>query len=177
MTARKPSKSMRLGLALIFCLCFRSLAIAEDFPPDVQKAIEQEINQRRQQDLSLLKEVPSEYQERKDAFIVEEKLPTSNGFIQCRIINMSNADIHFTGYSASSPWYRLQTKTDGKWEEVKVGWFCGTGLGLSTVPPNKSVVIEVDPKDFGKNLRVGIDLVSQESGNTPSPKITIWSKE
>ena len=92
-----------------------------------------------------------------------------------RIINNSRESISYWGYSSQSPWYRVQKLEDGKWSEIKVGWFCGTGLQVCTVAPMQSAIFSVNSDYLDGTARAGIDLVDTKdaSGDTIT---TVWSQ-
>ncbi len=96
-----------------------------------------------------------------------------------RLINPTSSPITFTGYSESSPWYKIQKSVDGQWVDHEVGWFCGTGLRECTLPPGKSSLIQFSVDDDLYPVRIGVgykhnnkkEIVWSEMINkTPQPE-------
>lgn len=94
---------------------------------------------------------------------------TTHQTLSLRLINPTTAALKFTGYSESSPWYRIQRWVDGEWVEHQVGWFCGTGLQECVIPARRSSVIPVHVSDDLFPLRVGVGF--EHAGKEQ----TVWS--
>jgi len=77
--------------------------------------------------------------------------------INVRLINPTSTPITFTGYSESSPWYKIQKWENGKWVGHNVGWFCGTGLRQCVIPSARSSVIPVHVQADLFPIRVGVE--------------------
>jgi hypothetical protein len=157
---------------LIACVCTGIAQTSYTFTPEERKAIEEENHQRKLLDAKLYLEIPSEYKERKGIFLVQEsKSSRSIDETAYRLANATSSSITYTAYSADSPIYRVQHFVDQKWDEIQIGW-CGTGLGISELPPGKSVVIFVVSEKLRGTFRVGIDLIGNENHSE-----TVWSSE
>lgn len=104
-------------------------------------------------------------------YIAHERGTSMNQF---RLCNTTRASIFYSGYGPSGPWYRIQTKKGNDWEELKVGWFCGTGLTRNEIPPGASARFGVTDKAIHGAFRVGISFsTSKEQVNHPTD--TVWS--
>ena len=89
--------------------------------------------------------------------------------LEMRLINPTKSALKFSGYSESSPWYRIQKWVDGEWIEHNVGWFCGTGMRECVIPARRSSVIPVHVSDDLFPLRVGVGF--ERAGKEE----TVWS--
>jgi len=140
--------------------------------PEERKAMEEEIHQRKLLDAKLYLEIPVEYKNHKGVFLVQERQSSrSNAETAYRFANATSSSISYTAYSASSPVYRVQHFVTQKWEDMQLGW-CGTGLGISELPPGKSVVIFVISEKLTGVFRVGIDLIGSDNHRE-----TVWASE
>ena len=92
--------------------------------------------------------------------------------LNLRLINPASSSVTFTGYSESSPWYKIQKWVEGRWVDHPVGWFCGTGLRPCLIPSGHSSVIPVHVQDDIFPLRVGIEYAE---GETEEVGQVVWS--
>ena len=104
---------------------------------------------------------------------VVEAAPDGRFVARCRISNGSDRGVSYVGYSPSSPWYRIQQWTDGRWVEHRVGWFCGTGLGRPELPSTESVAFFVRLPEAEHRTRVGLTV---SHGDPRGAQSTIWSE-
>jgi hypothetical protein len=148
----------------------------------------EEQRQRPAKDAALYQEIPESYRGRTGVFLVKEPTPTQSAdtIFTYRLINLSEAPIYYSGYDAASPLIRLQERKSGKWREWQVIVDCGHGIGTSSLPPQKSVLIEVSSQQIVVNLskgaesrrltedsRIGINILSSDEN---AHRNTIWSK-
>ena len=95
--------------------------------------------------------------------------------VNIHMINPTNKPISFTGYSESSPWYKIQRRVNGKWVDHPVGWFWGTGLRPCVISSGQSSVIPVYLKKGLLPIRVGVEYAS---GMNPKKQLHIvWSRK
>ena len=92
--------------------------------------------------------------------------------INVRLLNSTSSSITFTGYSESSPWYKIQKWEKGKWIDHQVGWFCGTGLRQCVIPSGKSSIIPVHVEEELFPIRVGVGYAH---GGEKRENQVVWS--
>ena len=131
-------------------------------------------------DAAISEDIPEKYKQKDGVFIVIDDSPSEMlGHRAYRVINNSSETIRYIGYSASSPWYRVQNMVDDNWTDVEVGWFCGTGLRICSLPPHRSVVFSANLDHLKTTARTGLDLVDPENplSATTEPKSVVWSDQ
>ncbi|MCK4268188.1 MAG: hypothetical protein KAX16_05110 [Actinomycetia bacterium] len=89
--------------------------------------------------------------------------------INMRLINPTYSSITFTGYSESSPLYKIQKWGKEDWVDLDVGRFDGTGLGWRVIAPGQSSIIQVAVGEKLFPLRVGVEYAGGKKTRT------VWS--
>jgi hypothetical protein len=138
---------MKAFVANIFvgCVAFAAICFLSDSGPYVPLFVEP---------------IQSKYHKLSKPSLIYEKTIQRHGYPVrlLKLINPSRPALEFTGYSESSPWYRIQYRENDGWTEIKVGWWCGTGLRWCQIRQGESAVIDVDQDLKHRLVRVGVEL-------------------
>jgi hypothetical protein len=106
----------------------------------------------------------------------KEPAPAAQAWEQIELLlaNRSGERITFRGYNETQPWYRIQRLVDGKWQNHRVGWFCGTGLRQCEITAGKSTLIPVSVRKDIYPVRIGVDY---GLGSSENEDRTVWSAQ